>query len=76
MFFTSQLIICFHQSIQTLTTLDVEENRIGNVGAQYLVDVLQNNTVKILISYLFILYSFNVYTDYIGSQMQSNREKY
>ena len=32
--------------IQTLTTLDLRSNEIGAQGAQYLAEVLRQNTVK------------------------------
>jgi hypothetical protein len=34
------------RSIQTLTTLDLENNNIGDRGAQYLSNALQINTVS------------------------------
>jgi Ran GTPase-activating protein (RanGAP) involved in mRNA processing and transport len=32
--------------MQTLTTLDLQENQIGDEGAQHLAQALQNNTAR------------------------------
>jgi hypothetical protein len=39
-----------HFFTQTLTTLDLESNQIGAVGAQHLADALRNNTVILILS--------------------------
>jgi hypothetical protein len=36
----------YHLSIQTLTTINLEDNNIGVEGAQYLAHSLQSNAVK------------------------------
>jgi hypothetical protein len=36
----------YHLSIQTLTTINLEDNNIGAEGAQYLAHSLQSNAVK------------------------------
>ena len=36
-------------STQTLTTLDLSENEIGEEGAQHLADGLRNNTVSVIV---------------------------
>ncbi len=52
-FYFSRLHLFF--LLQKLTTLDLEQNKIGEKGAQYLADFLKNNTVNIffLLSPLF-----------------------
>ncbi len=58
--------------MQTFTTLDLAQNRIGNKGAEYLADALQNNIVRIVL-YLFISYthvSFNIGAHSVGSEME------
>ena len=35
---------------QTLTSVELQHNQIGDDGAQYLADVLKTNTVTILLS--------------------------
>lgn len=44
--------------LQTLTTLYIAENHIGDLGAKYLADALQTNRVILTGITLFILYSF------------------
>jgi len=44
--------------IQTLTTLHLNGNRIGNQGAQYLGEALRHNTVRSLLLHVFIIISF------------------
>jgi ABC-type uncharacterized transport system substrate-binding protein len=39
-----------HVFTQTLTTLDLNYNQIGDAGAQYLADALRNNTVTLILS--------------------------
>jgi Ran GTPase-activating protein (RanGAP) involved in mRNA processing and transport len=39
-----------HHFTQTLTTLDLEFNGIGDEAAQHLADALQNNTVILILS--------------------------
>jgi hypothetical protein len=38
-----------HFFIQTLTTLELDGNKIGDEGARYLGDALQNNGVNIIL---------------------------
>jgi Ran GTPase-activating protein (RanGAP) involved in mRNA processing and transport len=33
--------------MQTLTDVDLSSNEIGEIGAEYLCNILQNNTVKL-----------------------------
>jgi hypothetical protein len=40
------LRIHHYLSIQTLTTLDLEYNHIGGVGAEHLAQALKSNTVR------------------------------
>jgi Ran GTPase-activating protein (RanGAP) involved in mRNA processing and transport len=42
--------LCTHHFIQTLTTLDLEDNYIGAVDAQHLAVALRNNTVTLILS--------------------------
>jgi len=44
--------------IQTLTTLDLNGNRIGAQGAQYLGEALRHNTVRSLLLHVFTIISF------------------
>lgn len=41
--------------MQALTTLNLEENEIGNKGAEYLGAALQVNKVKEKLSFIFII---------------------
>ena len=44
--------------IQTLTTLDLAHNQIGDQGAQYLGEALRHNTVRSSLLHVFIIISF------------------
>jgi len=44
--------------IQTLTTLDLSGNKIGDQGAQYLAEALRHNTVRSSLLHVFIIISF------------------
>jgi hypothetical protein len=58
-----------YHSMQTLTTLNLAYNVIGDKGAEYLANALQHNTVS-LVSNLLILnrsVSFDVGTYYVNS---------
>jgi hypothetical protein len=60
--FTSYLLI--YHSIQTLKTLDLRYNDIGDLGVQYLVDALENNTVRLTHdSFIFVFYFIIYNTD-------------
>ena len=67
--------------IQTLTTLDLGENQIGDQGAKYLTEALQHNSVSDHHSFFFVffIYSslhsfpFHTGTHYTQPWVQSNR---
>ena len=42
-----------------LKTLQVSSNNIGNIGAQYFANALKNNTVNIIVFFIFIVLSFS-----------------
>jgi len=56
--------LCFHHHlipvsfIQTLTTLELHRNRIGDEGAQYLGEALRRNTVRSSLLHAFTIASF------------------
>jgi hypothetical protein len=62
-------------STQTLTSLDLARNKLGDERAHYLANVLQTNTVR---SFLFSLvmylsFSFDVDTQNLGSLSEQNQ---
>jgi hypothetical protein len=68
-----------HFSTQTLNTLDLSECDIGPTGAQHLADVLENNTVTLLLfssfSYMPGVFSqtlttFDLWRNEIGDDME------
>jgi hypothetical protein len=48
--------------MQALITLDVENNRIDDIGVQYLANALRNNTVSLIVS-SFVFYPSSSITD-------------
>ena len=44
-FISTSLFSLIHILLQTLITLDISSNRIGDKGAEYLANALRNNTV-------------------------------
>jgi Ran GTPase-activating protein (RanGAP) involved in mRNA processing and transport len=69
---------CTHYSLQTLTTIGLVGNQIGNEGAQYLANTLQQNKVAQLTSLVFsqpfthyflqILTTLNLSNNRIGAE--------
>ena len=59
---------------QALTTLDLDQNQIGDVGAQHLADALRNNTVSLILfsslSRFYLLLNAQVLTTFYLSNNQ------